>query len=59
MPFELALRSGRAYHFVCARKRQGRPNAQAFRAWLKQEVAALDWGKCVKAPALILDRRSR
>jgi LysR family glycine cleavage system transcriptional activator len=47
MPFALTLRTGRAYHFVCPRKRQDRPNVQAFRTWLKQEVAAIDWGKCV------------
>jgi LysR family transcriptional regulator, glycine cleavage system transcriptional activator len=46
IPFELTLRSGRAYHFVCAKKRQDRPHVQAFRTWIKQEVAALDWGKC-------------
>ncbi len=45
IPFELTLRSGRAYHFVCAKRRQDHPNVQAFRTWIKQEVAALDWGK--------------
>jgi LysR family glycine cleavage system transcriptional activator len=50
MPFQLSLRSGRAYHFVCPRKRQDRPNVQAFRTWLKQEVTALDWNKCVRQP---------
>jgi LysR family glycine cleavage system transcriptional activator len=48
MPFALTLRSGRAYHFVCPRKRQDRPNVQAFRTWLRQEVAAIDWSKWVK-----------
>ena len=37
---------GRAYHFVCPKRRQGHPNVQAFRTWIKQEVGALDWGKC-------------
>jgi LysR family transcriptional regulator, glycine cleavage system transcriptional activator len=46
IPFELYLRSGRAYHFVCPKRRQDHPNVQAFRAWIKQEVGALDWGKC-------------
>ena len=46
IPFELSLRSGRAYHFVCPKRRQGHPNVQAFRTWIKQEVGALDWGKC-------------
>jgi LysR family transcriptional regulator, glycine cleavage system transcriptional activator len=40
MPFELALRSGRAYYFVCAKRRQDRPNVRAFRAWIKEEIAA-------------------
>jgi LysR family glycine cleavage system transcriptional activator len=48
MPFALSLRTGRAYHFVCPRKRQDRPNVQAFRTWLRQEAAAIDWGKYVK-----------
>ena len=43
IPFALSLRSGRAYHFVCPKRDQHRPNVQAFRTWIKQEVAALDW----------------
>src|SRR5260370_848706 len=42
IPFALYLHSGRAYHFVCPKRRQGHPNVQAFRAWIKQEVGALD-----------------
>jgi LysR family glycine cleavage system transcriptional activator len=45
IPFALSLRSTRAYHFVCAKRDQHRTNVQAFRAWIKQEVAALDWAK--------------
>jgi LysR family glycine cleavage system transcriptional activator len=44
-PFALTLPTGRAYHFVCAKRRQDHPNVQAFRAWIKQEVVALDWDK--------------
>jgi LysR family transcriptional regulator, glycine cleavage system transcriptional activator len=44
IPFELTLRSGRAYHFVCPKRRQGHPNVQAFGTWIK--VDALDWWKC-------------
>ena len=40
-PFELTLHSGRAYYFVCPKKRQDRPKVQAFRTWIKREVAAL------------------
>jgi LysR family transcriptional regulator, glycine cleavage system transcriptional activator len=47
IPFELTLRSGRAYYFVCPKRRQDFPNVRAFHNWIKQEVAALDWGKCV------------
>lgn len=52
IPFELCLRSGRAYYVVCPRRRQDRPNVRAFRSWIKEEVAALDWGKRVARIAL-------
>jgi LysR family transcriptional regulator, glycine cleavage system transcriptional activator len=45
-PFDLTLPSGRCYSFVCAKKRRESPNVQAFRAWLREEAAAVDWGKC-------------
>ena len=45
MPFALTLPSGRCYAFVCPKKRRDSPNVQAFRAWLRQEAAALDWKK--------------
>jgi LysR family glycine cleavage system transcriptional activator len=44
MPFALTLPSGRCYAFVCPRERRESANVQAFRAWLREEVAALDWG---------------
>jgi LysR family transcriptional regulator, glycine cleavage system transcriptional activator len=47
MPFDLTLPSGRCYCFVCAKKRRESANVQIFRAWLKEEAAALDWSKCV------------
>jgi DNA-binding transcriptional LysR family regulator len=43
MPVRRMLSTGRAYHFVCPKGRSERPHVQAFRAWVKQEVAALDW----------------
>jgi LysR family transcriptional regulator, glycine cleavage system transcriptional activator len=43
IPIRLALSTGRAYHFVCPKSRNERPHVQAFRAWVKQELAALDW----------------
>ena len=45
MPFDLALPSGRCYAFVCPKTRRDSANVQAFRAWLRQEAAALDWSK--------------
>ena len=41
-PFALTLPSGRCYAFVCPKKRRDSANVQAFRAWLRQEAAALD-----------------
>lgn len=45
---EFALRSDRAYHFVCPKSRREHPNVQAFRSWIKQEIAALDWSMCAR-----------
>ncbi|MBV8440376.1 MAG: hypothetical protein JO312_07405, partial [Hyphomicrobiales bacterium] len=42
MPFDLTLPSGRCYAFICPKKRRDSANVQAFRAWLRQEAAALD-----------------
>jgi LysR family transcriptional regulator, glycine cleavage system transcriptional activator len=41
-PFDLSLPSGRCYCFVCAKKRRESANVQAFRAWLKEEAAAVE-----------------
>ena len=43
IPIEFAMRSGRAYYFICPKSREKHPHVQAFRSWIKQEVAALDW----------------
>jgi LysR family glycine cleavage system transcriptional activator len=43
IPVPLALRTGRGYCFVCPKNRAERPDVRAFRAWLKQELAAIDW----------------
>ena len=43
IPVRLALSTGRAYHLVCPKSRSERPHVQAFRNWMKQELAALDW----------------
>jgi LysR family transcriptional regulator, glycine cleavage system transcriptional activator len=45
MPFDLTLPSRRCYYFVCAKKRQESANVRAFRMWLREEVAALDWSQ--------------
>ena len=47
--FPLALPSGRAYYFICPRRREQHPHVQAFRAWIKQEAAALDFAQFVHA----------
>ena len=52
IPVEFTLRSGRAYHFVCAKSRREHPHVQAFRTWVKQEVAALDWRQVHRAGRL-------
>jgi LysR family glycine cleavage system transcriptional activator len=41
-PFNLILPTGRCYAFVCLRGSQDQANIQAFRAWLGQEIAAVD-----------------
>jgi LysR family glycine cleavage system transcriptional activator len=45
IPFALTLHTGRAYYFVCPKQDRERPVVRAFRAWLREEVAALDWTK--------------
>jgi LysR family transcriptional regulator, glycine cleavage system transcriptional activator len=40
-PFVLALPSGRCYSFVCSKNRRESANVRLFRAWLKEEIAAL------------------
>jgi LysR family transcriptional regulator, glycine cleavage system transcriptional activator len=63
IPVQLAVRSGRAYHFVCPTSRRDHPHVQAFRSWIKQEVAALDWsqvyGKAGMGAPVRPRRRSR
>lgn len=43
IPVPLTLPSGRAYHFVRPKRRTEAPELRAFRRWIKQEIAALDW----------------
>lgn len=45
IPVDLTLETGRAYHVVWAKRRRQTARVDAFRAWIKQEVAALDWKK--------------
>jgi LysR family glycine cleavage system transcriptional activator len=45
MPFDLTLPSARCYAFLCPRNRRESPNVRAFRTWLGEEAAALDWSK--------------
>lgn len=43
IPVQLAISTRRAYYFVCPKGRSERPHVQAFRGWVKQEIAAVDW----------------
>lgn len=43
IPVRVPLRPERGYFFVCQANRQNHPHVQAFRAWIKQEMTALDW----------------
>jgi len=45
IPFELSLNSERVYSLVHLKRREDPPNLQAFRTWIRQEMAALDWDK--------------
>jgi LysR family glycine cleavage system transcriptional activator len=53
-PFALTLPSGRCYAFVCPMERRDSANVRAFRAWLREEVAALDGSK-KRPPAASVD----
>ena len=43
IPVARPIASNRGYHVVCPKHRSTVPQVQAFRDWIKQEVAALDW----------------
>jgi LysR family glycine cleavage system transcriptional activator len=43
IPVALPIWSGRGYFVVCPKHRSMAPQVRAFRDWIKQEVAALDW----------------
>jgi DNA-binding transcriptional LysR family regulator len=43
IPVKLALPSGRAFHLVWPKTGKPSAAAEAFRRWIKSEVAALDW----------------
>ncbi len=43
VPVNLALPTERSYHVVWPKSRKPRPHVEAFRAWIKQEAAAVDW----------------
>ncbi len=43
IPVARPISSERAYYVVCPKHRSRVPHVQAFRDWIKQEVAALDW----------------
>ena len=43
IPVARPISSDRAYYVVCPKHRSTVPQVRAFRDWIKQEVAALDW----------------
>ena len=43
IPVARAVSTGRGYYFVCPKSRSERPQVEAFRTWVKQELAAIDW----------------
>lgn len=49
IPVDFALPSGRAFHLVWAKDRKPSAAADAFRRWIKDEIAALDWRKIKRA----------
>jgi LysR family glycine cleavage system transcriptional activator len=62
IPIEFAMRSGRAYYFICPKSREEHPYVQAFRSWIKKEVTALDWKQVKGAgrlrPRVLASRRA-
>jgi len=42
--FKIVLPSQRNYNFVTLKTKVARPHVQAFRSWLKAELATVDWG---------------
>lgn len=45
IPVKLKLRTSRAYYLIFPKRRSEHAPVQAFRTWIKQELAALDWSK--------------
>jgi LysR family glycine cleavage system transcriptional activator len=43
IPVARPMSTGRAYHFVCPKRRSESPQVQGFQVWIKQEMAAIDW----------------
>jgi LysR family glycine cleavage system transcriptional activator len=58
IPVRLGLAAGRAYCFVCPKSHDERPHVRAFRAWLRQEVDALDERHTPAIELLTADRSS-
>jgi LysR family glycine cleavage system transcriptional activator len=53
MPFDLTLPSGRCYAFVGPKKQRESANVRAFRAWLREEVAAISGNKRASNSAVL------
>jgi LysR family transcriptional regulator, glycine cleavage system transcriptional activator len=58
IPVKLALPSGRAFHLVWPKGRKPSEAMEAFRRWIKEEIAALDWSR-IRARRAVRARTGR
>jgi LysR family glycine cleavage system transcriptional activator len=45
IPVDLSLNSRRSYSLVYPKRRRDHPNLRAFKTWIKEEMAAIEWRK--------------
>jgi LysR family glycine cleavage system transcriptional activator len=53
IPVKLSLSSGRAYHLVSPKSRGRQPHVEAFRAWIVEELATVDWRRLPAAKGML------
>jgi LysR family transcriptional regulator, glycine cleavage system transcriptional activator len=49
VPFDLRLRTGRAYFLIRPKERQPSNSVESFCAWIRNEVASMDWKRVAAA----------